>query len=226
MEAARGTWTLAKIAGAIQNNLEAGLKTTANFNFSMEQLRDQVIAERNAIIKQLDLQGVLDKSELFQEINCIQTDCKDLALCCDKSSRQPTLHFTLPRFNHIDYIGLATQDSPFKIYDNIGFKYDKYRDKRLTNRTFVQLRVFNSVTHGFIFNPPTHDLKYISFRGILENPLEVNQYNCCAYSAENDRFPAPDFIVQQIIDGITAKWSQWYYRFQGIRFANTQNSIN
>ena len=222
----RGTWTLSKIAGAIYNNLEAGLKTTANFNFSIEQLRDQIIAERNAIIKRLELQGVIDKSDLFQEINCIELDCEDLGLCCKKSTKQPTLHFLLPRTNYIDYIGLADQQTPFKLYDNIGSKYNEFRDSRILSRPYIQLRVFNNKTHGFVFNPPTHNLKYISFRGILENPLDVNAYSCCQFSSENDRFPAPDYIVQEIIDGITAKWSQWYYRFQGIRFANTQNSIS
>jgi hypothetical protein len=221
----QGTWTLEKITYAVKNNLEAGLKTTAGYNFSLDQLEAQVISERNALIKQMEMQGVVDYSDLLQEINCIELDCKDLGLCCETSTKQPTLHFILPAFNHLDYIGLATQDTPFKVYDNIGFKYNKYRDSRLTNRPYIQFRNKDGVIHGFVFNAPTHNLKYLSARLVLENPLEVNRYDCCTLNPREDRFPIPDYMVQQIIDGITSKWASWYYRFQGQRFPNTQNSI-
>lgn len=221
----RGTWTLEKIVYAVKNNLEAGLKTTANYNFSLDQLEHQVISERNALIKQAEMQGVIDYQDLLQEINCIELDCEDLGLCCSTSTKQPTLHFTLPQYNYLDYIGLATQDTPFKIYDNLGFKYNKYRDGRIANRPYIQFRIKNGVIHGFVFNPPTPNLKYLSARLVLENPLEVNQFECCQYNRREDRFPMPDYMVQQLIDGITSKWSSMMYRFNSSRFPNTQNSI-
>lgn len=224
----RGNWSQEKIVYAVKNNLEAGMKTTVNYNFPLEQLYHQVISERNALIKQVFAQGIMeesDKADMMQEINCIELDCKDLGLCCNKSTQQNVLHFTVPQHNHLDYIGLATQDEPFKVYTNTAFKYNKYRDNRLGKRPYVQFRNKDGVVHGFIFNPPTPNLKFISFRGILDNPNEVNQYGCCSYDPINDRFPIPDFMVEQLINSLTAKYANYFYRFQGQRFPNTQNSI-
>lgn len=224
----RGTWTQQKIVYAVFNNLEAGMKTTVNYNFPIEQLYHQIVSERNALIKQVFSQGMMDesdKADLMQEINCIELDCNDLGLCCSKSTQQNVLHFTIPQYNYLDYIGLATQDQPFKVYTNIGSKYDKYRDSRLGKRTHVQFRNKEGVIHGFVFNPPTPNLKYVSVRAIFDNPNEVNQYACCNYNPEEHRFPVPDYMVEQIINSLTSKYASYFYRFQGQRFPNTQNSI-
>ena len=75
--------------------------------------------------------------------------------------------------------------------------------------------------HGFYFNPPTNVTKYLSVSAIFSNPMEVNLYSCCSYNYEEDRFPCPDYIVQQIINNITSRWASLYYRFQGSK-PNTQ----
>lgn len=218
-EYTEGTWTLDAIAWAVKNNLEAGLKGNMNYSFSIEQLKAEVIAERNAIVKQLKQSGLAEAESLYQEINCIELDCKDFGLCCEIDTRQPTFHFVVPYFNAHNYTGLATQHKPFNIYSpgNNTFIYNKYRSSFTNNKPFVVYRNHEGQMHGFIFNPPTYNLKYISVRAVFENPLEVNNYSCCVYNPETDRFPAPDFIINQIITQMVGRWSSWYYRFQGQR---------
>lgn len=224
-ESLTGVHSLDRIVHAVKNNLEAGLKTTANYTFSLEQLEEIIIAERNFLIKQMELQGMaVDYTEMLQEINCIELDCESLDLCCDHKTRNTTLHFKLPKYNVVDYIGLTNQDFPFKVYNNIGSKYNKYRVSSLAKRPYVQIRNFGGQVHGFLFNAPTPNLKYISARLVLDNPLSVNEYSCCVLDRENDRFPIPDHMVTQIIDGITQKWANYMYKFTGINFANIQNA--
>jgi len=216
-EVIRGTWTLPGITYAIKNNLEAGLKGTANFPFSIEQLEAEVIAERNAVVEQLKQSNLLGASELFQEINCVSLDCEDFGLCCETSTKQPTLHFKVPVFVIQNYTGLATQTKPFYIYEvgNTNYLYQDYKSSYTSRKPYVVYRLYNGEMHGFIFNPPTPNLKKISVRAIFENPLAVNGFKCCSYNVETDRFPAPNFVIQQIIVNITNRWASWYYRFQG-----------
>ena len=223
-EVTRGTWTLSGIAYAIKNNLEAGLNTTANFPFSIEQLEAEVLATRSNLLEQLEANKAEGLSEFYQEINCIPLDCEDFGLCCERSTKQPSLHFKVPVFVAHNYTGLATQTKPFNVYlaGNNGHIYQKYRSSYTAKRPYVVYRLYGGEMHGFVFNPPTPNLKVISLRAIFENPFDINAFDCCNYNADVDRFPAPNFIVQQIIDTMTQKWSSWYYRFQG-QPANNQN---
>lgn len=221
MEDNRGEWTLAKIAYAIKNNLEAGLKGTSNFPFSIEQLEQEVISSRNALINELKLQQIFfDLIPFEQEINCIKLDCEDIGLCCDKPTKETVLHFKLPRVISYSYLGLATQRDTMKVYTGTAFKYNKYRDFNFSKRPYIWLRTVQDTSHGFLFNPPSPHLKYVSFRGVLENPLDVNDYDCCGYDPEKDTFPAPNWAVTKIIDATTAKWASWYYKFQGQKVNN------
>jgi len=219
-EAYSGVWTLEKIVWAIKNNLENGLKTTVNYTFSIEQLENTVIAERNLLVQQLLMQKALDYTELLQEINCIELDCKNFSLCCNVDTKRPMLHFELPIMSHIDFIGTVNRDISFKIYDDKMFIYDKYKPNILLNRPYVTRRKHEGVEHFFLFNPPTHNLKYISVSGVLENPLEVNKYSCCSLNSALDKFPMPGYLVNQLIDSVTQKWATLYYRLNYI--PNTQ----
>jgi hypothetical protein len=60
---------------------------------------------------------------------------------------------------------------------------------------------------------------------VFENPREVNQYTCCTYNPDETRFPAPDYIVQQIITNITGRWASNMFKFAGHQPANTQTSL-
>lgn len=208
-----GVWTLSKIVSAVKNNLEAGLKQAMNTPFSTEQLTYTVIATRNFLLKQQMVQGSLDKFSAFQEINCIKLDCENLSLCCNVPTKDKALHFVLPNYIHLDYIGTIHRHTDFKIYKDESFNYNQYRNKALVNRPYVWLRQHEGNTHGFLINPPTFNIEYLSVTGIFENPLDVNKYGCCSLNPDTDRFPVPPEMVKLIIDELTSNWASWYYRF-------------
>lgn len=220
----RGTWTEDAIVYAVKNDIEGGMRTTSDYSFSLEHLRLVVYAVRSKIIQQLKLQGALqDKLETMQEINCIELDCENFSLCKNIDSKDPALHFKIPHYLYLDYIGLARQDgdvSEFKIHSGKSSKYNKYRNKKLVERPYVRLRNYANEIHGFIFNPPTSNMKFLSVRGAFENPRLVNQYSCCTYNPREDRFPMPDYMVDQLIQEIVGRWSQIYKNFNRLDVNN------
>ena len=63
---------ISKIASAVLNDVEAGLSgMNANLNISIEQLEDEVIEQRESIIKEWYLKGVLKPHDLMLAINCM-----------------------------------------------------------------------------------------------------------------------------------------------------------
>lgn len=215
--ATRGTWTEDAIVYAIKSDLEEGMRTTSNSSFSLEHLRTVIYGVRNELIKELHKQNQLfDELEVFQEVNCIPLDCENFSLCKSLDTKDPSLHFTMPHYTIIDYIGTPRQDVQFKIYNSHASTYNKYRNKALVNRPYVRLRQYSGELHGFVFNPPTPNMKYLSIRAAFENPRDVNKYSCCTYNPREDRFPLPDNMVDRLIQRIVGRWSQIYRNFNRI----------
>lgn len=76
--------TIEQIASAVYNNTVTGLAgITSNPKISVEQLQDEVVAERNQIMREFLLKGILTLDELFLAINCIEVDCDYMSKCCD-----------------------------------------------------------------------------------------------------------------------------------------------
>lgn len=89
--------TIDQIASAIYNDVFSGLRgANSNVLLSMEQLEDEIIEERQVIIKEWFLKGLLNVKDLQLAINCIEIDCKDPSKCCNIDLGQPSLHFEIP----------------------------------------------------------------------------------------------------------------------------------
>ena len=129
--------TIEQIASAVYNNTVTGLAgITSNPKISVEQLQDEVVAERNQIMREFLLKGILTLDELFLAINCIEVDCKDPAKCCNAPSGKSVLHFEIPQLvdsmglDAIDFIGSADRGNNLK--KNVYFSsktanYHKYK---------------------------------------------------------------------------------------------------
>lgn len=220
-----GVWSLKKIVSAVKGNLEAGLKITGNYNFSDEHLEHVIIAARAELIEAQKRAGInLDLEDLGQEINCIPLDCEMFSLCCERDTMDNVLHFEIPPFIELGYVGLVNRHTPFKIYTDTGYIYNQYRDPRLRSRPYIVFRYHNEMHHGFLFNPPTTELNTISVTAILDNPMDANKYDCCPIDPEEGKFPIGNDLVNQLISKITNEWSSWMYRFQGGNKVNNQTS--
>ena len=76
-----------RLASAIYNDIVGGLRGYhVNHSISIEQLEDDVVSTRIAVIKEYALKGILPVKDLLEAINCIPVDCEDLDRCSCNSS--------------------------------------------------------------------------------------------------------------------------------------------
>ena len=70
---------VSKLASAIWNDIVGGLQGyEATINMSIEQLEDEVVEERLAILKSYSMKNMIPRKDLFYSLNCIELDCKSL----------------------------------------------------------------------------------------------------------------------------------------------------
>ena len=178
---------LDKLTSAIWNDIEAGLSgMNANPNLSLEQLEDEVIETREAVIKEWYLKGLLKPHDLMLSINCIDVDCADPAKCCVTSSGKSESHFEIPVLMNdlgrdaIDWIGTIDKEDRFDVYYTLdALKYRKYK-KRGANKPYVYIDKTpnqNGMYDGWVFNAPY--IKRISITAIFKDPRQIEQFNCC-----------------------------------------------
>lgn len=115
--------TIEAIAAAIYNHLQNGLSgANANPKISMEQLQDEVVAERDQIIKEYLLNGVINLDDLYLSINCVEVNCDYMSKCCDLQAGEKALHFEIPPVMHvtgsesIKFIGSIDRSVKYKVY--------------------------------------------------------------------------------------------------------------
>ena len=183
--------TTEQIASAVVNDLYAGnvVKLDDRNHISIEQLEDEVIDCRNTLIKEMYIKGILNLSDIFTSINCIEVDCKDQNKCsCNSSVLNPKMakHFEIPQLlaglgqDSIKYIGSTDRSNSFKIYYDLeSTEYIKYK-KNFKNKPYVYIEKTpneNGMYDGWIFNAPF--IKYIAVIGVFKDPRQLKQYNCC-----------------------------------------------
>lgn len=179
---------LDKLTSAIWNDIEAGLSgMNANPNLSLEQLEDEVIECREAVIKEWFLKGILKRHDLMLSINCIKVDCADPAKCCVTSSGKSEAHFEIPvlmndlGLDAIEWVGTIDKEVRYDVYYSLdSVKYHKYR-KRGARKPFVYINKTpneNGMYDGWVFNAPF--VEYISIIAIFKDPRQLEQFNCCA----------------------------------------------
>lgn len=210
-----GNWTLSKLAHAIKQDLENGMKGNGSFTFSMQMLEHVIISKRNALLKQYQIQSAISWEEASQEVNCIPVDKEQFDLCCSgcKGPNCPVAHFELPATLHVLRINSSSRETRFDIYQGANaddYIYNKYSDRFLVKRPYITLRRDENGHHGFLFNSPR--VKKLSVVAVFENPLAINQYDCCQYNKDEDRFPIPGFLIDELRKITVAEMANTYYR--------------
>ena len=178
---------ISKLASAIWNDIEAGLSNmNANPNLSLEQLEDEVIETREAVVKEWYLKGILKPHDLMLAINCIDVDCADPAKCCTTPSGKSELHFEIPILMNdlgsdaIDWIGSIDRQVRYDVYYNMdALKYRKYK-KHGADKPYVYIDKTpnkNGMYDGWIFNVPF--VRRISIIAVFKDPRQLEYFNCC-----------------------------------------------
>ena len=186
-----------KLASAIRNDVIGGLRGHHhNLSMSLEQLEDEIVEERLAILKEYILKGVLPVKDLYISINCIPVDCKDLERCsCNLKDDDLTevAHFEIPQLLNdvlaIDYIGSNDRQNPFVYYTSSqAHRNHKYR-KRGKNKPYVWIDITpnqNGMLDCFVFNAPL--LKQVSITAIFKDMRQLKNFSCCSDIEDNASF--------------------------------------
>lgn len=184
-----------QIASAIINDLFSGnlVSLSNRAMISQDQIEDEVIETRNAIIKDWYLKNALNLSDMMVAINCIEVDCKDQNKCSCISSlanAKMAKHFEIPQLmpglgsDALMFVGSTDRSNAFKIYYNLEAikyqqHYQKYR-KKSNPKPFVYVEKTpneNGMYDCWIFDAPF--VQYVAVIGIFKDPRQLEKYNCC-----------------------------------------------
>ena len=184
-----------QIASAIINDLFSGnlVSLSNRAMISQEQIEDECIEARCAIIKDWYLKNMLNLGDMMVAINCVEVDCKDQNKCSCMSSlanAKMAKHFEIPQLmpglgvDALAFVGSTDRSHAFKVYYNLEAikcqqHYQKYR-KRLNNKPFVYIEKTpneNGMYDCWIFDAPF--VQYIAIIGIFKDPRQLEKYNCC-----------------------------------------------
>ena len=184
-----------QIASAIINDLFSGnlISLSNRSMISQDQIEDEVIETRNAVIKDWYIKSNLNLGDMMTAINCVEVDCKDQNKCSCMSSlanAKMAKHFEIPQLmpglgaDALAFVGSTDRSRAFKVYYNLeAIKYQQYYQKyrkKYTPKPFVYIEKTpneNGMYDCWIFDAPF--VQYIAVIGIFKDPRQLEQYNCC-----------------------------------------------
>lgn len=209
-----------KLASSIYNDIYSGLQGMHIGNsLSIEQLEDEIVTTRLAVIKEYQLKGILPLQDLLLAINCVPVDCKDLERCCLKRNGTPQAHFEIPQIimdygqQAISYIGTADRMNPYIFYIGSDYSnnYQQYR-KRKPNSAYVYIDTApneHNMYDGWIFNAPF--VKQISVVAAFKDLRQLEQYACCSQNLEE--LQGNSLIDNEVRQRLTREKLQYYRQY-------------
>lgn len=208
---------LSKIASAIYNDVISGLAgMNANPTISLEQLEDEVVEERQTVIKEWYNKGLLKRDDLMVAINCIDVDCADPGKCCSTPSGKLALHFEIPQLmddlgeNAIYYIGSVDREVPYEVYFSpSALTMHKYK-RRGKNKPYVYIEKTpnaNNMYDGWIYNLPF--VKRITVIGVFKDLRQLEEFNCC----NTPEFLDFGSVSNEVKTRLTKKKLQYYRQY-------------
>lgn len=235
-------WTsIERLADAVFNDVVSGLRGYhQNMSMSKEQLQEEIVQMRLAVIKEYMLKGILPIDDLVMAINCIPVDCDTLDKCKCRGNvcGSPTAHFQIPQIlldyglgNSIKYVGTSDKEHPFLVYthniDKVKTLY-KYR-KRGRNRPWVFIDVTpnnDGLLDCYIFEAPL--IKQVSVVAIFKDPRQLEEFQCDCDENSNvqDRVTQMDnnlnFLDIIIKDRLTQQKLKYYRQYAAPILPNDQ----
>ena len=235
-------WTsIERLADAVFNDVVSGLRGYhQNMSMSKEQLQEEIVQMRLAVIKEYMLKGILPIDDLVASINCIPVDCDTLEKCkCNSNTcgSDPVAHFQIPQIlldyglgNSIKYLGSSDKEYPFLVYTHNIDKIktlQKYR-KRGKNKPWVYIDVTpntDGLLDCYIFEAPL--IKQVSIIAIFKDPRQLEEFQCdCSNADTQDRVTQMDnnlnFLDIVIKDRLTQQKLKYYRQYAAPILPNDQ----
>lgn len=205
---------VSKVASAVFNDIVSGLAGyESTISLNLEQLEDEVVEERLAIIKKYSVQNLIPRKDLFYSLNCIDVDCKTLDKCCEHDPEDELVaHFEIPQIVNdfgeqaIEFIGSTDKQIKFKVYTSPQFRFHRYKTRR-KNKPFVYIDTTpneNNRYDGYIFNAPM--LERLTVIAIFKDPRQVEELSCCEFT-EADNL---SWIVTEVKQSLIQKKLKYY----------------
>ena len=224
-----------KLASQIRNDVTSGLRGYhQNLSMNMEQLQDEVVACRLAILNEYFLKGVFPIKDLLISINCIDVDCESLERCsCGKTSYgQPIKHFEIPQIvtqygkQAIDYIGSSDRQNKFTVISSLSELKTRQYKRRGLSKPYVWID-YSPNTNGmldcFLFNAPF--VKQVSIVAVFKDPRDLNKYSCCNTDELKGQDTNDSYIDQLIKDKLTKEKLYYYRQLAAQRLPNDQQYV-
>ena len=224
-------WTsVERLADAVFNDIVSGLRGYhQNMSMSKEQLQEEIVQMRLAVIKEYMLKGILPIDDLVAAINCVPVDCETLDKCKCRGPvcGNPIAHFQIPQVlldygigNSIKYIGSPDKQHSFLVYTQNIDKirtYQKYR-KRGKERPWVFIDVTpnqNGFLDCYIFNAPL--IQQVSVVAIFKDPRQLEMFQCNCDGPSVDGVTQMDnnmnFLDIVIKDRLTQQKLKYYRQY-------------
>ena len=233
-------WTsIRRLADAVFNDIVSGLRGYhQNMSMSIDQLEEEIVQMRLAVIKEYMLKGILPIDDLLMSLNCIPVDCDTLDKCKCRGTvcGEPVAHFQIPQLlfdfglnKSIKYIGSSDKQHSFLVYTKPVDKiktYQKYR-KRGKNKPWVYIDVTpnsEGLLDCYIFNAPL--VKQVSVIAIFKDPRQLEEFQCDCDSKGNDEATQMDynlnFLDIVIKDRLTQQKLKYYRQYAAPITPNNQ----
>ena len=218
--------TIEAISSAIYNHIVAGLTgITANPKISLEQLQDEVVAERNQVLREFLIKGILSMEEMMLAINCVEVDCEPMSKCCELPYGEKALRFEIPPIFYISgietikFIGSIDRNTSYTVYTDQSYKFHKHK-KRGANKPYVYVDTTvnsNGNMDCYIFNAPL--AKYIAVVALFQDPRRLLEWDCCS---GDESYLDCGILSDEIMKRLTAKYIQWYRQLASPQTPNDQ----
>lgn len=224
-----------KLADAAFNDIVSGLRGYhQNMSMSKEQLEEEIVQMRLAIIKEYMLKGILPVDDLLMSLNCIPVDCETLDKCKCRGSvcGEPTAHFQIPQllFDYglgkaLKYVGSSDRMHPYLVYTKTYNKiqtYQKYR-KRGKNKPWVYIDVtpnHRGLLDCYIFGAPL--IKQISVTAIFKDPRQLEEFQCNCEGEDSEMDMNFNFLDITIKDRLVQQKIKYYRQLAAPILPNNQ----
>lgn len=201
----------------------------SNLKISHEQLMDEVVAERNIILKEYLLKGIMNFQEMFSSINCVEVNCDYMSKCCQLPLGEKALHFEIPPImyingvNTIKFIGSIDRKFKYIVYTDDSYRFHSYK-KRGANKPYVYVDTSinsNGNLDCYIFNAPM--VKYISVVALFQDPRKLMEWDCC--NENPDSYLDCGILSDEIIRRLSEKYLRWYRQNQVPTLPNNQMPV-
>lgn len=222
-----------KLASQIKNDVVSGLRGYhQNLSLNIDQLQDEIVSCRLAILNEYFLKGVLPIKDLLMSINCVEVDCESLERCKCRQEMGTVSHFQIPQVisfygkKAIEYIGSIDRQFKYNIVTSLTEMENRKYRKRGADKPYVWIDMapnINGMLDCYLFNAPF--VNEVSVVAAFKDPRDLKQYSCCNTDELKSQDTNDSFIDQLIKDKLTKEKIYYYRQLRGNMLPNDQQYV-